>query len=127
MIPFTVDGLEHGLVAAVLGYEHGVGVRHGCFCAQPYVHHLLRMDRAESGLWLDRARDGDQRARPGMVRISLGAYNDTADIDRAVRALEWIMAGEVQGTYRAGPDGSHLPKGYAEPLLLDLGPPGISG
>ena len=127
VIPLTVDGLEHGLVAAVLGYEHGVGVRHGCCCAQPYVHHLLRMDRAESGLWLDRARDGDQRARPGMVRISLGAYNDTADIDRAVRALEWIMAGEVQGTYRAGPDGSHLPKGYAEPLLLDLGPPGISG
>src|SRR5918996_292270 len=35
VIPFTVDGLEHGLVAAVLGYEHGVGVRHGCFCAQP--------------------------------------------------------------------------------------------
>jgi cysteine desulfurase / selenocysteine lyase len=35
VIPFTVDGLEHGLVAAVLGYEHSVGVRSGCFCAHP--------------------------------------------------------------------------------------------
>jgi hypothetical protein len=36
-----------------------------------------------------------------MVRISLGAYNDMADIDRAVRALEWLVAGEVRaGTER---------------------------
>jgi len=127
VIPFTVDGLDHGLVAAVLGYEHGVGVRHGCFCAQPYVHHLLRLGRIESDLWLDRARSGEQRSRPGMVRISLGAYNGTADVDRAVRALEWILAGEVQGTYREGRDGSFRPDGYTEPLLFDLGPPAISG
>jgi cysteine desulfurase/selenocysteine lyase len=41
VIPFTVDGIDHGLVAAGLGYEHGVGVQHGCFCAQRYIHQLL--------------------------------------------------------------------------------------
>ena len=41
VIPFNVEGVSHGLVAAVLGYEHGIGVRSGCFCAQPYVAHLL--------------------------------------------------------------------------------------
>jgi cysteine desulfurase/selenocysteine lyase len=120
VIPFTVDGFDHGLVAAVLGYEHAVGVRHGCFCAQPYIHHLLRLGRAESGRWLDRARSGDQRGVPGMVRISLGAYNDIADIDRAVRALEWLVAGDFQGTYRMGCDGTFAPEGYVEPLLFDI-------
>jgi selenocysteine lyase/cysteine desulfurase len=62
----------------------------------------------------------------GMVRISLGAYNDMADIDRAVRALEWLVAGEVQGRYRAGSDGTFVPDGYTEPLLFDLGGPGLS-
>jgi len=126
VIPFTVDGLDHGLVAAVLGYEHGVGVRHGCFCAHPYVHHLLRLNRGEVGRWLNLARGGEHRGAPGMVRISLGAYNDTTDIDRAVRALQWLVAGEVQGTYRADCDGSFVPDGYVEPLLFDLGPPGLS-
>jgi selenocysteine lyase/cysteine desulfurase len=126
VIPFTVDGLDHGLVAAVLGYEHGVGVRHGCFCAHPYMHHLLRLDRFEVDHWLDLARGGEHRGAPGMVRVSLGAYNDMADIDRAVRALEWLVAGEIQGTYREHPDGSFVPDGYVEPLLFDLGPPGLS-
>jgi cysteine desulfurase / selenocysteine lyase len=120
VIPFTVAGFDHGLVAAVLGYEHGVGVRHGCFCAQPYIHHLLGLGRVESGRRLDRARGGEQRGVPGMVRISLGAYNDIADIDRAVRALEWLVAGDIQGAYRVGCDGSFVPEGYTEPLLFDL-------
>jgi cysteine desulfurase/selenocysteine lyase len=29
------------LVAAILGYEGGIGVRSGCFCAHPYVVHPL--------------------------------------------------------------------------------------
>lgn len=120
MIPFSVEGFDHGLVAAVLGYEHGVGVRHGCFCAQPYVHHLLSIGRHESDGWLERARGGEQRAAPGLVRISLAAYNDRADINRAVRAIEWLVAGDVQGTYRVTGDGSFVPEGYAEPLLFDI-------
>jgi cysteine desulfurase / selenocysteine lyase len=125
VIPFTVDGIDHGLVATVLGYEHGV--RHGCFCAQPYVHHVLGVGDIDSTRWLDRARVDEHRGAPGMVRISLGAYNDMADIDRAVRALEWLVSGEVQGRYRADPDGSFVPDGYIEPLLFDLGLPGLVG
>ncbi len=45
VISFTLAGIDHTLVAAILGYEHGVGVRSGCFCAQPYVGHLLGLDR----------------------------------------------------------------------------------
>jgi cysteine desulfurase / selenocysteine lyase len=122
VIPFTVDGIDHGLVAAVLGYEHGVGVRHGRFCAQSYIHHLLGVGDVESTRWLDRARADERRGAPGMVRISLGAYNDMADIDRAVRALEWLVAGEVQGRYRADPDGSFVPRRLRRAAAVRPGP-----
>ena len=38
---FTIDGVPHALVAARLSAEHGIGVRHGCFCAHPYLMRLL--------------------------------------------------------------------------------------
>ena len=51
VIPLGVDGWDPRLVAAVLGYEHGVGVRAGCFCAHPYVAHLLGLDGDDVARW----------------------------------------------------------------------------
>ena len=109
VIAFAVDGWDPRLVAAVLSHEHGVGVRSGCFCAQPYVHHLLGLDREEIDRWVQAARRDDLRVVPGLVRISLGCYNDRDDIDRAVSGLERITAGDVSGTYHQQPDGSFEP------------------
>ena len=120
VIPFTIAGIDHGLIAAVLGYEHGVGVRSGCFCAHPYISHLLRVDSSESKAWVNRAREGDKRGAPGMVRISLGCYNDSHDVDVAVAALEQLIDGEIAATYRADRDGSFHPVGYAEPTMFSL-------
>jgi selenocysteine lyase/cysteine desulfurase len=108
VIPFGVDGWDPRLVAAVLGYEHGVGVRAGCFCAHPYVALLLGLDGVDvAGLVAD-ARRGDMRAAPGLVRISIGCYNDRDDIDRAVQGLTHIVAGDVEGVYRQELDGSFV-------------------
>jgi selenocysteine lyase/cysteine desulfurase len=123
VIAFTVDGLDHGLVAAILGYEHGVGVRNGCFCAQPYVAELLGLDDTDSTTWLERAAQGDKRGAPGLVRISLGCYNEVDDIDAAVAGLERAVAGDVEGKYRQERDGSYHPEGYVEPLLFTLDRP----
>ena len=112
MIPFAVDGWDPRLVAAVLGHEHGVGVRSGCFCAQPYVHHLLGLGRDDIDRWVHAARRQDLRAAPGLVRISLGCYNDRDDVDRAIDGLESIIAGEVRATYRQQADGSFHPIGF---------------
>jgi selenocysteine lyase/cysteine desulfurase len=120
VIPFTVDGLDHALVAAVLGYEHGIGVRSGCFCAHPYIAHLLRLDRTTRTTLFDRLRHGDKRGVPGMVRISLGAYNTIDDVDRTVTAMHQIVAGRIAGCYRADIDGSYHPSGYDEPALYSL-------
>jgi selenocysteine lyase/cysteine desulfurase len=122
VIPFTVDGLDHALVAAILGYEHGVGVRSGCFCAHPYIAHLLGLDATAARAWAWRVRQGDKTGAPGMVRISLGCYNDSADIDRAVGALERIMDGDIAGTYRCDAHGEYRPIGYREPALFAWGP-----
>jgi cysteine desulfurase/selenocysteine lyase len=47
VIPFQVEGVPHAKVAAILGYEGGVGVRNGCFCAHPYVLKLLGINGKE--------------------------------------------------------------------------------
>lgn len=44
VIPFTLDSKSHFLVASILGHEYEIGVRSGCFCAHPYVIHLLGLN-----------------------------------------------------------------------------------
>jgi len=126
VVPFTIDGWAHGLVAAVLGYEHGIGVRSGCFCAQPYISHLLRITEVGARHWFQRARHGLVRDAPGMVRISFGCYNTTGDVDRAVEALARLVAGHAQVRYLRDDHGAYAPEGHTEPLLfsLDGGVPG---
>jgi hypothetical protein len=118
IISFTIDWLDPALIAAVLGYEHGIGVRAGCFCAHPYVGHLLGLDGTESASWFDRARQGDKRGAPGMVRISFGCYNDSRDVDVAVAALEQLITGEIASAYQSDRDGSFHPVDYIEPALF---------
>jgi selenocysteine lyase/cysteine desulfurase len=43
VIPFGLEGISHFKVASILGYEFGIGVRSGCFCAHPYILHLLKL------------------------------------------------------------------------------------
>jgi selenocysteine lyase/cysteine desulfurase len=120
VIPFDLVGFDHGLVAAVLGYEHGIGVRSGCFCAHPYMAHLLGLDQRESDAWARRVARGDMREAPGVVRISVGCYNDEADIDRVALALEAVAAGDIAGTYSSDSHGEYRPRSYREPRLFSL-------
>ena len=55
-----------------------------------------------------------------MVRISLGGYNDTADVDRASTPCA-VAAGEFAGAYRGDDHGEFRPIGYREPALFALG------
>jgi cysteine desulfurase/selenocysteine lyase len=98
-------------------------VRSGCFCAHPYIGHLLRLDKTESIALVERARDGDKRGAPGMVRISFGCYNDSHDVDVAVEALGHLINGDVAATYEAERDGSFHPVGYVEPTMFSLDTP----
>lgn len=124
VIPFNLEGISQFLVAAVLGYEGGIGVRSGCFCAHPYVVHLLQLNETESKKWREEILQGDKSGMPGLVRASLGCYNNRDDIDRLVEMLERIKRGDYHGEYhQIRATGEYVPDGYEEPLaehfLLD--------
>jgi hypothetical protein len=87
VISFNLAGLHHALVAAILAYEGGIGVRNGCFCAQPYVMRLLDLGAADQDRWRRAQLAGDKTGRPGMVRVSLAAYNTSEDVDALVEML----------------------------------------
>ena len=115
VIAFNLGTMHHALVAAILGYEGGIGVRNGCFCAQPYVAHLLEGKEPDQAFWHRAIRDRDRSRRPGMVRISLGIYNTTGDIDALVAMLQRVARHEYHGTYSyVPPSGDCTPVGYEE-------------
>ena len=104
VIPFNLDDVPHALVAAILGYEGGIGVRNGCFCAQPYVAHLLGVSGRETARFAQKSLEGDRSQRPGMVRVSLAAYNRSEDLDALVHTLVRISEGRYHGAYRQVPE-----------------------
>jgi selenocysteine lyase/cysteine desulfurase len=117
VIPFQSERYDHALLAAVLGYEWGIGVRSGCFCAQPYVGSLLEIPPEEFEEYKKQVRGGDRRNLPGFVRVSLGLYNTDEDIEYLATALETIQARGPQGTYHLDArTGAYIPEGFPNDL-----------
>ena len=117
VIPFNLEGVSHFLLAAILGYEGGIGVRSGCFCAHPYVVHLLQLSDTESAAWRERMLRGEKSEMPGMVRASFGCYNNRADVDRLLEMVDRVARGNYCGDYRVDrATGEYTPAGWQEPL-----------
>ena len=87
---FVVEGMPHALVAARLSAEHAIGVRHGCFCAHPYLLKLLDLSEEAVHRYRADVLAGDRRVIPGAVRASVGISATDADVDRFVGALRSI-------------------------------------
>ena len=114
VIPIQAEKYNHALLAAVLGYEWGIGVRNGCFCAQPYVAHLLEVSDDQRQRQLADLRAGVRDVRPGFVRVSLGLYNTPEEIEYLGDALESILAHGPRGEYSLDPvAGTYAPTGFA--------------
>ncbi len=99
VIPLIMNGISHYLVAAILGYEYGIGVRNGCFCAHPYLLDLLGVSNDQAGLVRHSILMHDRRDVPGLVRVSFGLYNEKEDVDALVEALLAIQEGKYRGSY----------------------------
>ena len=91
---FVVEGIPHALVAARLSAEFGIGVRHGCFCAHPYLLRLLGLSPAEVLAYREAVLAGDRRTIPGAVRASAGLSTSSDDVDRLITAVTVIASGE---------------------------------
>ncbi|HUD16481.1 MAG TPA: aminotransferase class V-fold PLP-dependent enzyme, partial [Acidimicrobiales bacterium] len=90
---FTVEGIHHALVAARLSAEYGIAVRHGCFCAHPYVVRLLGLGTAEVDAYRDEVLQGDHRHIPGAVRASAGLGTSGGDIELLLAAVSELAGG----------------------------------
>jgi selenocysteine lyase/cysteine desulfurase len=90
---FLVDGVHHALVAARLSAEFGIGVRHGCFCAHPYLLRLLGLDAAEVAAYRSAVLGHDRRDIPGAVRASAGLSTSLGDVDRFLSAVASLAGG----------------------------------
>jgi len=114
---FEVGDIPHALVAARLSAEFGIGVRHGCFCAHPYLIRLLDLPQDLIARYRDDVLAGDRRNIPGAVRASAGLSVTPAEIDRFVDAVAVIAhGGPPPVEYRQDQaTGDFWPEGEAAP------------
>ena len=117
-VAFNLQGLEHGLVAAVLNDYFNVAVRNGCFCAHPYVRELLKPE-----LWaLDIDPDVENAAAAlepwqGMVRASLGLYSNDDDISALLTGVRdlWTRPEHYRALYRLDAEGRFCHQSFVAP------------
>jgi selenocysteine lyase/cysteine desulfurase len=88
---FTIEGMHHGLVAARLSAEFGIGVRHGCFCAHPYLLRLLGVGPAGVAEARAAVLRGDRSGIPGAVRASCGLGTSSDDVDALLTAVRAVL------------------------------------
>ncbi len=113
VITFNVKGLKDSQVASILNYEGGIGVRHGCFCAHPYIKQLLGVTEEESHQMEMELLRKDRSNLPGAVRISFGIYNSEEEIDIFLDTLAKIARREWKGDYLQDVNtGQFHPRGY---------------
>lgn len=115
VVPFNVKSLPHALVAAILAYEHGIGVRSGCFCAHPYIKFLLNVAGRDERELIQSVLHNDRSHIPGAVRVSFGFYNVEEEVDRLIEALHRIVAGDYRSGYEVdAKSGEYAPAGFAD-------------
>ncbi|MBE9523531.1 MAG: aminotransferase class V-fold PLP-dependent enzyme [Chloroflexi bacterium] len=99
VVPINLIGKSHFLVASILGHEFGIGVRNGCFCAHPYLLHILGLPPEDAEEIRDQMQVGNRADMPGLIRISFGLYNTIEEIDMLLSALQTIVNNDYRGKY----------------------------
>jgi selenocysteine lyase/cysteine desulfurase len=112
VISFNLQGVPHALVAAILSYEGGIGVRNGCFCAHPFILQLLKVPDDRQKEVRRRLVEGIRDSVPGAVRISFGLYNTPEEVETLIQVLDRIIEHGYHGEYRENSvDGAYYPIG----------------
>ncbi len=97
MATFEVSAAHHAYVASRLSAEWGIGVRHGCFCAHPYLVRLLGLSSGEVERYRAEVRRGDHSRMPGAVRASCSIATTEAEVEALVAAVESIASDALSG------------------------------
>ena len=86
-----------------LSAEWGIGVRHGCFCAHPYLIRLLGLSSSDVSAYREQVIDGDHRSMPGAVRASCSLSSTAEDVSYLLEAVSAIAKDASEGTAPAVP------------------------
>tara|TARA_Y100000310_G_C20384569_1_gene669790 strand:- start:388 stop:786 length:399 start_codon:yes stop_codon:yes gene_type:complete len=83
-----MNGLDHGMTAAVLNDYFNIAVRNECFCAHPYVKEMV----FDEPVKINNAKEMKEfrelfHLKKGMVRASFGIYSTHEDVDALISAL----------------------------------------
>lgn len=85
IIVFNIENMPDPKVAELLANLKAIAVRHGAFCAHPYVARLLNPNN------LNLTRNLNSLCKiPGMVRASFGLYNSIEEVDTFLNTVELI-------------------------------------
>jgi len=79
IIVFNLKDKKHKEIADRLAKDYGIATRNGKFCAHPYVTRFLGVNNHPS--------NEDEQDTCGMVRLSLGLYNTSQEVQRFLSCL----------------------------------------
>ncbi|MEI7909474.1 MAG: aminotransferase class V-fold PLP-dependent enzyme [Verrucomicrobiota bacterium] len=108
IVPFNIDGMPHGLVAASLAFEHGIGIRHGRHCADHLVMRMLGLSEEQQKKIIESASRCGIPDNLGLARASIGITTSEEDIDRLVEAVHALA--------RNGPRFAYEPSRHVHPV-----------
>ncbi|GHA17166.1 aminotransferase [Arenicella chitinivorans] len=116
-VAFNINGIDHGLVAAVLSDYYGIAVRNECFCAHPYVSSLLKEQLWELDLTgiADSEQENYINLKRGMVRVSLALYSTVDDINYLLTSITSLIQRieELRPHYQALANGAYQHRSFA--------------
>ena len=79
--------LHHAFVVQLLNDLFGIQVRGGLFCAGPYAHRLLGIDKAQSAAIFEQTCPG---CRPGFVRLNLHYLMSEEEVALVIGVVQFI-------------------------------------
>ena len=86
IVVFNIGTMYNQTVAEILSKEYGISVRQGWFCAHPYCRRLMHLSEKVASEFI---KDKSKKM-PGMIRVSLGMYNDEREVDYFLKATREI-------------------------------------
>ena len=87
---YPVGMLHPNFVVAVLNDLFGIQARSGCFCAGPYGHRLMDLDRETSAAHEAEAARGNLGIKLGFVRLSFAYFISETVFDYLVAAVHFV-------------------------------------
>lgn len=116
---FHIDGIEHGLIGAYLGYEKAIGVRTGLLCQFNLIKKFIYLTSDFSCLKILNNQQEQWIHNFGLTRVSCGMGNSVEDIIKLTQALNYLIEFGPVAKYHSDNNGNYRPVKYDVKLPFD--------